>query len=65
MRTLVFRGWAGPAELDLLTDGRSASQRWSCAGFCPVPVANSACGEPNTPCRQSWSNGNGSATGKS
>lgn len=24
VRTLVFRGWAGPAELDLLTDGRSA-----------------------------------------
>ncbi|MFM1813125.1 MAG: hypothetical protein RLZZ336_2063 [Cyanobacteriota bacterium] len=24
VRTLVFRGWAGPAALDLLTDGRSA-----------------------------------------
>ena len=24
VRTLVFRGWGGPAELDLLTDGRSA-----------------------------------------
>lgn len=24
LRTLVFRGWAGPAQLDLLTDGRSA-----------------------------------------
>ena len=24
LRTLVFRGWAGPAELDLLTDGRSS-----------------------------------------
>lgn len=24
VRTLVFRGWAGPAQLDLLTDGRSA-----------------------------------------
>ena len=24
VRTLVFRGWAGPQELDLLTDGRSA-----------------------------------------
>lgn len=24
VRTLVFRGWAGPACLDLLTDGRSA-----------------------------------------
>ncbi|MFN9070851.1 MAG: pyridoxamine 5'-phosphate oxidase family protein, partial [Cyanobacteriota bacterium] len=24
VRTRVFRGWAGPAELDLLTDGRSA-----------------------------------------
>ncbi|MFM7639948.1 MAG: pyridoxamine 5'-phosphate oxidase family protein [Cyanobium sp.] len=24
VRTLVFRGWAGPADLDLLTDGRSA-----------------------------------------
>lgn len=24
VRTLVFRGWAGPAELDLLSDGRSA-----------------------------------------
>ncbi|MCP9809721.1 pyridoxamine 5'-phosphate oxidase family protein [Cyanobium sp. HWJ4-Hawea] len=24
VRTLVFRGWSGPAELDLLTDGRSA-----------------------------------------
>ena len=24
VRTLVFRGWAGAAELDLLTDGRSA-----------------------------------------
>ncbi len=24
VRTLVFRGWAGPASLDLLTDGRSA-----------------------------------------
>jgi pyridoxamine 5'-phosphate oxidase len=24
VRTLVFRGWAGPATLDLLTDGRSA-----------------------------------------
>ncbi|MFN9631760.1 MAG: pyridoxamine 5'-phosphate oxidase family protein [Cyanobacteriota bacterium] len=24
VRTLVFRGWAGPAELELLTDGRSA-----------------------------------------
>ena len=24
VRTLVFRGWAGPAELDLLTDGRSS-----------------------------------------
>jgi pyridoxamine 5'-phosphate oxidase len=24
LRTLVFRGWAGAAELDLLTDGRSA-----------------------------------------
>ncbi len=24
LRTLVFRGWAGPAGLDLLTDGRSA-----------------------------------------
>lgn len=24
VRTLVFRGWAGPAGLDLLTDGRSA-----------------------------------------
>lgn len=24
VRTLVFRGWAGSAELDLLTDGRSA-----------------------------------------
>jgi PPOX class probable FMN-dependent enzyme len=23
VRTLVFRGWAGPAELDLLTDSRS------------------------------------------
>lgn len=23
VRTLVFRGWAGPAQLDLLTDGRS------------------------------------------
>ena len=23
VRTLVFRGWAGPAKLDLLTDGRS------------------------------------------
>ena len=24
VRTLVFRGWGGPAALDLLTDGRSA-----------------------------------------
>ncbi|MFZ9168340.1 pyridoxamine 5'-phosphate oxidase family protein [Vulcanococcus sp.] len=24
VRTLVFRGWGGPAELDLLTDGRSS-----------------------------------------
>ena len=24
VRTLVFRGWSGPAVLDLLTDGRSA-----------------------------------------
>jgi len=24
VRTLVFRGWAGPTALDLLTDGRSA-----------------------------------------
>jgi len=24
VRTLVFRGWAGPASLDLLTDSRSA-----------------------------------------
>lgn len=24
VRTLVFRGWAGPASLDLLSDGRSA-----------------------------------------
>jgi len=24
VRTLVFRGWAGPAALDLLSDGRSA-----------------------------------------
>ena len=24
VRTLVFRGWAGPQQLDLLTDGRSA-----------------------------------------
>lgn len=24
VRTLVFRGWAGPARLDLLTDGRSS-----------------------------------------
>ena len=24
VRTLVFRGWAGPAVLDLLTDGRSS-----------------------------------------
>ncbi|MEB3334352.1 MAG: pyridoxamine 5'-phosphate oxidase [Cyanobacteriota bacterium] len=24
VRTLVFRGWAGPSELELLTDGRSA-----------------------------------------
>ncbi len=24
VRTLVFRGWAGPTTLDLLTDGRSA-----------------------------------------
>jgi pyridoxamine 5'-phosphate oxidase len=24
VRTLVFRGWAGPAQLDLLTDSRSA-----------------------------------------
>jgi len=24
VRTLVFRGWAGPAQLDLLTDARSA-----------------------------------------
>ncbi|TVS07500.1 MAG: pyridoxamine 5'-phosphate oxidase [Cyanobium sp. PLM2.Bin73] len=24
VRTLVFRGWGGPADLDLLTDGRSA-----------------------------------------
>ncbi|WP_411870819.1 pyridoxamine 5'-phosphate oxidase family protein [Vulcanococcus limneticus] len=24
LRTLVFRGWAGPAQLDLLTDGRSS-----------------------------------------
>ena len=24
VRTLVFRGWSGPAALDLLTDGRSA-----------------------------------------
>ncbi|NDC34663.1 MAG: pyridoxamine 5'-phosphate oxidase [Synechococcaceae bacterium WB9_2_112] len=24
VRTLVFRGWAGPAQFDLLTDGRSA-----------------------------------------
>jgi len=24
LRTLVFRGWGGPAALDLLTDGRSA-----------------------------------------
>lgn len=24
LRTLVFRGWAGPGVLDLLTDGRSA-----------------------------------------
>jgi pyridoxamine 5'-phosphate oxidase len=24
VRTLVFRGWAGPVQLDLLTDGRSA-----------------------------------------
>ncbi len=24
VRTVVFRGWAGPAALDLLTDGRSA-----------------------------------------
>ena len=24
VRTLVFRGWAGPAALDLLTDARSA-----------------------------------------
>lgn len=24
VRTLVFRGWAGPAALDLLTDGRSS-----------------------------------------
>lgn len=27
VRTLVFRGWAGPAALDLLTDGRSAKPR--------------------------------------
>lgn len=26
LRTLVFRGWAGPAQLDLLTDGRSAKR---------------------------------------
>jgi len=24
VRTLVFRGWGGPSQLDLLTDGRSA-----------------------------------------
>ena len=24
VRTLVFRGWSGPAQLDLLTDGRSS-----------------------------------------
>ena len=53
IRTLVFRGWAGAAVLDLLTDGRSAkvaelSQQpavelgW--AGSCPKPAANSACG---------------------
>jgi pyridoxamine 5'-phosphate oxidase len=24
VRTLVFRGWSGPSQLDLLTDGRSA-----------------------------------------
>ena len=27
LRTLVFRGWAGPASLDLLTDGRSSKAR--------------------------------------
>lgn len=27
VRTLVFRGWGGPAALDLLTDGRSA--KWA------------------------------------
>lgn len=30
VRTLVFRGWGGPAALDLLTDGRSAKPAELC-----------------------------------